>query len=150
MKKKSKYKVIAAKRKKQQESNIGTQNNQAVIGKGKILFILLFGTIIVSGTYIYAIKAHFEPIFHIYWILSAVLLCCFIVAKAYVENGYEKQLSKNRISEKDRQEHYKKVRRLKYMLLVLMPFLFTIFGDAVYLFLLKDLKLFEALSSFFK
>lgn len=62
----------AASRENTQKSS---KNSLSNIGKGKIVFLLILFTAIIAGIYIAAVKLRFEPIFHLYWIISAVCMC---------------------------------------------------------------------------
>ena len=42
-----------------------------------------------------------------------------------------------------------RLKRIKYLLIILIPFLFTVFADAVYLLFLADLDIFKAVADVF-
>lgn len=126
--------------------NTGIQKDTPLIGKGKILAILASGTFAAAGIYIAAMKMHFLPIFHIYWIITAVLLCVFVFATKRCEQFYVQNMGKDgRMSEEAKAEHLVRTKRIKYLLLVLLPFLFTVIGDTVYVLILQDSGIFDAL-----
>lgn len=143
----SKYKVKAKKRNLQHYSALASSDSKPLIGKGKIILFLLLGTAIVSGIYIAAIQQMFSPIVHIYWIITGLLFLAFLYMSKRNEYLYTKIASCGELSEADKKEHLARTKQLKYLLLVLMPFLFTLIGDVVYLFLLKDLDLFGAIKN---
>ena len=60
------------------------------IGKLKILFCLIFTTGLAGGVYIAAARAEFSPVFHAYWIISAVLLCTALLLNQRNEYRYTK------------------------------------------------------------
>jgi len=43
----------------------------------------------------------------------------------------------------------RRLKRIKYLLIILIPFLFTVFADAVYLLFLADLDIFKAVADVF-
>lgn len=130
--------------------NTGIQKDAPLIGKGKILAILTGGTFIVAGVYIAAMKMHFLPIFHIYWIITAVLLCVFAFSTKRCEQLYMQNMGKDgKMSEGAKSEHLKRTKKVKYLLLVLLPFLFTVIGDTVYVLILQDSGIFEAIKNLF-
>lgn len=145
----SKYRVKQKKKpsKKRKLSDTGTPKEQPLIGKGKILLILLFGTIIVAGVYIASMIAMLEAVFFGYWILTTVMLCVYIFIYMKTKSLYTKDyLDDNLTSE--RMEFYRhRTKQMKYFLLVIMPFVFTIIGDAIYLLFLKDLHIIDAIKS---
>ncbi len=143
----SKYKVKAKKKKQQLTAPHNISENKPLIGKGKIILILLFGTALVAGVYIAAIQNMFAPIVHIYWIVTALLFLVFLYMSKRNEYLYTKITSTGNPSEDEKKEHIKRTKQLKYLLLILMPFLFTLIGDVVYLFLLKDLDFFGAIKN---
>lgn len=124
-----------------------TPKEQPLIGKGKIILILIFGTALVAGIYMTAIHMMFAPIMHIYWILTAILLMAFLFFKSRNEYLYDKIISAGNPSEEEKTAHLKRTKKLKYLLLVLLPFLFTLIGDTVYLFILKDLDIISAIKN---
>ncbi len=129
-------------------SNTCIQKNVPLIGKGKILAILAAGTFIVAGVYIAAMKMHFLPIFHIYWIITAILLCAFAFSTKRCEQLYAENLGKDgKMSESAKSEHLKRTKKVKYLLLVLLPFLFTVIGDTVYVLILQDSGIIEAIKN---
>ena len=143
----SKYKVKAKKKRKQLTTDSYIAENKPLIGKGKIILILLLGTALVAGVYIAAIQNMFAPIVHIYWIITVLLFIAFLYMSKRNEYLYTKITLNGTPSEDDKKAHIKRTKQLKYLLLVLMPFLFTLIGDVVYLFLLKDLDLFGAIKN---
>ncbi|MGN1120950.1 MAG: hypothetical protein ACI4RV_01205 [Eubacteriales bacterium] len=118
----------------------------AAIGKGRIVALPVLLTAVVAGIYVAAVKLCFEPIFHLYWITSGVLVCAAALLQRRNEYLYTKETQ-----EGDREQaaasYAKRKRQIKYLLIVLIPFLLTVFADAVYLIFLADLDLFQALSS---
>lgn len=125
----------------------GAQKDKPLIGKGKIILILIFGTALVAGIYMTAIKLMFAPIVHIYWIITTILLIAFLFFKSRNEYIYAQIISGGEPSEEEKTAHLKRTKALKYMLLVLLPFLFTLIGDTVYLFILKDLDIISAIKN---
>ncbi len=129
-------------------TNTGIQKDKPLIGKGKIIAILASGTFVVAGIYIAAMKMHFLPVFHIYWIITAVLLCVFAFSTKRCEQLYAKNMGKDgKMSEAAKAEHLERTKKVKYLLLVLLPFLFTVIGDTVYVLILQDSGIFEALKN---
>lgn len=101
------------------------------IGKGKILLILILATGLAAGIYIAAAKYRFEPIFHLYWIVSTILLCTAL----FLDKQNEYRYTKERTLDPIRAEgaYYKRKKRVKYVVLALLPFLLTVLVDTVYL-----------------
>ena len=132
-----KYKAKKKMRKPQGRMNTGIQNKERLIGKGKIWAMLISGTIIVAGIYITAVKLRFEIIFHIYWVLTSVLLCTFIYLKQRRDYLYAECTKNGQISQEDVVFDRKRRIHIKYLLLVLIPFLLTVIGDVVYLVFLR-------------
>ena len=64
------------------------------IGKLKIIGFLVLATGFAGGVYIAAAKAEFAPVFHAYWIISAVLLCAALCLNQRNEYRYTKKRSK--------------------------------------------------------
>ena len=142
-----KYRAKKKKTESLTEASAINQSGQPLIGKWKILILLMLGTGIVSGIYITAIKLMFAPIMHIYWIAAAILLMCFMFIKMRNEYLYEQMTASRTPSESELSAHLKRTKAMKYLLLVLLPFLFTLFGDLVYLYLLKDLDFIGAIKN---
>lgn len=145
----SKYRVKQKKKpsKNRKVSDTGTQKEQPLIGKGKILLILLFGTIIVAGFYIASMIAKLEAVFFGYWIFTTLMLCAYIFFYMKSKSLYTKDYYDGNLTS-ERMEFYRhRTKQLKYFLLVIMPFVFTIIGDAVYLLILKDLHIIDAIKS---
>ena len=126
-----------------------TGKEEPLIGKGKILLLLFLGTLVIAGVYIVAISVQFAPIFHIYWILTAILFCVYLYLKQRRDLFYQKASDTEKLDEKFLISDRKRKKQLKYLLLVLLPFLFTIIGDAVYLFYLQDLNFAESIKNLF-
>ena len=131
-------------------SNTGIPKEPPLIGKGKILLMLIGATAVVAGIYVAAMNAKFIAVFHIYWILTAILTCVFIYLFTKNKATYERMTTDRTPSEKEKEEFRKQVKRMKYFLILLLPFLFTVFGDALYIVLLKDLDIFKAATDLFK
>ena len=128
-------------------SYTGTQKEEPLIGTRKILLMLVLGTGIVSGIYITAIKMMFAPIMHIYWITAAILLMLFMYIKMRNEYLYAEITKSHSPSDEEMAQHRKRTKAMKYLLIALLPFLFTLFGDLVYLYLLKDLDFIGAIKN---
>lgn len=143
----SRYKVKAKKRTDVAEKSAGIQKEPPLIGKGKILLILVFGTALVAGIYIAAIRMMFAPIVHIYWIVTAILLMAFLYVKTRNEYLYTKITAKGKPTDDEKAAHRGRTKMMKYLLLALMPFMFTIIGDVLYLFVLKDLDIIGAIKN---
>ena len=141
----SKYRV--KQRTSQESMCTGTQKYKPLIGKGKLLLMLVSGTAIVAGIYIACIQKMFAPIIPIYWITTGILMIAFLFVNKRNEYLYTKLTYNRTPSEDEKNEHRKRVKHMKYLLLVLLPFLFTVLGDVVYLFILKDMDLFGALKN---
>ena len=143
---KSKYKVRRV-RKEAIKENTG----KAVIGRGKLLLLLLAGTVVIAGVYIACMQLRVEAVFHAYWIAAGVLCCAAAFLKYRNEARIASYKAKNggTLSDEDHIECAKHDKRLKILLLVLIPLLLTVFGDAVYLVLLKDLNWFGAVKDAF-
>lgn len=122
---------------------------EPLVGRGKILLLLIFGTLVIAGVYIVAISVQFAPIFHIYWILTAILFCVYLYLKQRRDLFYQKASDTEKLDEKFLISDRKRRKQLKYLLLVLLPFLFTIIGDAIYLFYLQDLNLVQSIKNLF-
>ena len=119
----------------------------ARIGKVRILLILLAGTALVGSFYIVAMRLRFEAVFHLYWLITAVLLCLTAFLQKRSEYLYARdRLSDGSHSPESESAYARRRKTLKYLLLVLLPFLFTVAADAVYLLFLQDLGLFQALT----
>lgn len=104
------------------------------IGKLKILAVLILSTGLAGGVYIAAAKAEFAPVFHAYWIISAVLFCAAPLLNRRNEYRYTKELAENG-AEQAEKAYYTRKKQIKYVILALLPFLFTVLADAVYLLL---------------
>lgn len=127
-----------------------TEKNEYAIGKGKILLILVLLTALVAGVYIAAMQKEFEPIFHIYWVVTAVLMCAFLFLKYRNEYLYTKaQEAGEKTQPEITDEYRKRTKHIKYLLCILMPFVFTLIGDTVYLVFLVDSGIPEAVSKLF-
>lgn len=143
---KGKYKVRRV-RKEAPKENTG----KAVMGRGKLLLWLLVGTVVIAGVYIACMQLRIEAVFHAYWIAAAVLTCAAAFLKYRNEARVAVCKAKNggTLSDADHAECAKHDKTLKILLLVLIPLLLTVFGDAVYLVLLKDLHLSDAVKNLF-
>lgn len=109
----------------------------ARIGKAKILLILVLATALAVGVYVFAAKHRFAPVFHLYWILSTVLLC----AALYLDKRNVYLYTKEQAIDPERATaaYGARKKRVKYVILTLLPFLFTVLADTVYLlFFVKD------------
>ena len=104
------------------------------IGKLKILAVLILSTGLAGGVYIAAAKAEFAPVFPAYWIISAVLFCAALLLNRRNEYRYTKELAENG-AEQAEKAYYTRKKQIKYVILALLPFLFTVLADAVYLLL---------------
>ena len=123
----------------------GAKSGNANIGKGKIFAVLVPATALAAGIYIAAVRLRFEPIFHIYWLVSTVLLCAALFLDKQKEYRYTKDRQDVGADEAARRYALRK-KRVKFVLLALLPFLFTVLADAVYLLFLSDLHIFQAVS----
>lgn len=94
------------------------------------LFVLATG--LAGGVYIAAAKAEFAPVFHAYWIISAVLLCAALCLNQRNEYRYTKEAAEGD-PEAAKTAYYNRKKQVKYVLLALLPFLFTVLADTVYL-----------------
>lgn len=145
----SKYRAKKKTDKFSRQINNDIPKQEQLIGKGKICMMLVLVTIIVSGIYITAMKMHFDLIFHIYWILTSVLLCVFIYMKQRRDYLYAQSTKNGQISDKDILLDRKRRVHIKYLLIVLVPLLFTLTGDIVYLVFLRDLNIMQAIRNLF-
>lgn len=102
------------------------------IGKLKIIGFLVLATGLAGGVYIAAAKAEFAPVFHAYWIISAVLLCAALCLNQRNEYRYTKEAAEGD-PEAAKTAYYNRKKQVKYVLLALLPFLFTVLADTVYL-----------------
>ena len=102
------------------------------IGKLKIIGFLVLATGLAGGVYIAAAKAEFAPVFHAYWIISAVLLCAALCLNQRNEYRYTKETAEGD-PEAAKTAYYNRKKQVKYVLLALLPFLFTVLADTVYL-----------------
>ena len=108
------------------------------IGKLKILFCLIFTTGLAGGVYIAAARAEFSPVFHAYWIISAVLLCTALLLNKRNEYRYTKDKACGDPDEA-KKAYFVRKKQVKYVILALLPFLLTVLADSVYLLLfVKD------------
>ncbi len=139
----TKYKV------KNKSTEARTGKEEPLIGKGKIIFLLIFGTLVTAGIYIAAIKFQFALIFHIYWILTAVLFCVYLYLKQRRDMLYHKAKNSGNLDEEHLAADRKRRKQMKYLLLILLPFLFTVIGDAIYLFYLQDLNIVQSIKNLF-
>lgn len=124
----------------QNENNAAkrTPTNAGNIGKMRILFLLVLFTGLAAGVYIAAACAAFAPVFHAYWIISAVLTCTALVLNRQNEYRYTKE-SVESDPEAAKAAYFARKKRVKYVILALLPFLLTVLADAIYLFLfVKD------------
>lgn len=140
-----------AKKKSTATANIdaGIQKETPLIGKGKIMISLVLGTLLAAGVYIAAMIAELAAVFYAYWIITTVLICAFIFLNQRRDYIYAKMTAKGELTEKQRTEDRSRRKHIKYLLLVLMPFLFTVIGDTVYLVLLKDSGIAESIKALF-
>lgn len=106
-------------------------SDAARIGKGKILLILVLATGLAGGVYIFAAKHRFAPIFHLYWILSTALVCTALYLDKKNVYLYTKEQAAD--PEKALAAYGARKKRVKYVILALLPFLFTVLADTVYL-----------------
>ena len=102
------------------------------IGKLKIIGFLVLATGFAGGVYIAAAKAEFAPVFHAYWIISAVLLCAALCLNQRNEYRYTKEAVEGD-PEAAKTAYYNRKKHVTYVLLALLPFLFTVLADTVYL-----------------
>ncbi len=118
------------------------------IGKAKLLLFLVGGTALAAAVYITAMTLHFMPIFHIYWAITASLILAFMVYDKYSVYRYTKDTAQTPDKSEEYLSRYNKDRRrIKVLLLVLLPFLFTVLGDMIYLFFLRDLDVIQAVKN---
>lgn len=129
------------------KSASGVPKEPPLIGKGKILLMLFFGTAAVSGIYIAAMIAVIKPVFYAYWILTTVMLCAYVFLRMKDGYRYAKLTANGTPSEKERELMRKRIKRQKYFLIIMLPFIFTLIGDTVYLLFLKDLHIIDAVKS---
>lgn len=120
-----------------------------LIGKGKIVLLLVIGTALAAGIYVAAMKMQFAPVFYAYWIITTVLICAFIFLNQRRDYLYAKMTSDGKPDEKALEADRRRRKHIKYLLLVLLPFLFTVIGDTVYLVLLKDSGIIEGIKALF-
>lgn len=126
------------------------EQNKPLIGKVKILLVLILGTLLAAGIYITAMKMQYIFIFHIYWIVTALLFCLFIFLSMRNDYLFQKSLSINKhLTKYTDSEFRKRTKVIKYVLLALLPFLFTVMGDAIYLLIIKDSQIFESIVEIF-
>jgi len=143
----SKYRIKKKKSGVTSSNATATPKEPPLIGKGKILLILILGTTLVAGIYMAALQMHFAPIIHIYWIITTLLLMAFLFVKMRNESLYAQMSATSSMTKEDIAQHRERTKKMKYLLLVLLPFLFTLFGDLVYLYILKDLDFFDAIKN---
>ena len=128
----AKAKRIAAPGKGSAPGTTSAPQQTGNIGKLKIIGFLVLATGLAGGVYIAAAKAAFAPVFHAYWILSAVLLCAALCLNQRNEYRYTKEASEGD-PEAAKTAYYNRKKQVKYVLLALLPFLFTVLADTVYL-----------------
>lgn len=128
----AKAKRIAAPGKESAPGTTSAPQQTGNIGKLKIIGFLVLATGLAGGVYIAAAKAAFAPVFHAYWILSAVLLCAALCLNQRNEYRYTKETAMGD-PETAKTAYYKRKKQVKYVLLALLPFLFTVLADTVYL-----------------
>ncbi len=119
-----------------QEPNAPAASGKKTFGAAKLGLFLALNTLWIAGLYIAGVRLRIEWLFHVYWIGAAVLFCLFLVFKFRHDARPDEDAAG--------------ARRIKILLLFLIPLLLTLFGDAVYLFILKDLGLAEAVASLFR
>lgn len=125
----------------------GTPKEPPLIGKGKIVLMLISGTAVVAGIYMTALQLHFAPIMPIYWTIAGILLMIFLYFNTKNEYLYTKMTTGRTPSEEEKKDFRQRTKKLKYLLIVLLPFLFTLIGDMVYLYFLKDLDILGAIKN---
>lgn len=121
-----------------------------LIGKVKILVFLVLGTLLAAGIYIAAMEMQYMFIFHIYWIVTALLFCIFIFLSMRNDYLFQKKLALNKhLTKQTDSEYLNRTKSIKYVLIALLPFLLTVMGDAIYLLLIKDSQIFESIAEIF-
>lgn len=125
----------------------GTPKEPPLIGKGKIVLMLIAGTAVTAGIYMTALHLHFAPIMPIYWIITGILLMIFLYFNKKNEYLYTKMTTDRTPSEDEKKDFRQRTKKVKYLLIALIPFLFTLIGDLVYLYFLKDLDIFGAIKN---
>ncbi len=128
----AKAKRIAAPGKGSAPGKASAPEQAGNIGKLKIIGFLVLATGLAGGVYIAAAKAEFAPVFHAYWIISAVLLCAALCLNQRNEYRYTKETAEGD-PEAAKTAYYNRKKQVKYVLLALLPFLFTVLADTVYL-----------------
>jgi len=109
--------------------------------------MLISGTAVVAGIYMTALQLHFAPIMPIYWTIAGILLMIFLYFNMKNEYLYTKMTTGRTPSEEEKKDFRRRTKKLKYLLIVLLPFLFTLIGDMVYLYFLKDLDILGAIKN---
>ena len=139
---KTKYKVRQVRR-----DAVKGPTGKAAMGRGKLLLLLLAGTLAASAIYFACVRARISFVFHLYWIASGVLVCLAAFLK-YSNEAYIavcKRKNGGILSDEDNEKCQSRDKTLKIVLLILIPLLLTVFGDAIYLLFLSDKEWFGAL-----
>lgn len=102
------------------------------MGKLKYLLLLIFNLVIVSGVYFYLLNTlHFFPIMAIYQIIALAGVCIYLFLFFHHNN----EIGKAKMNGKELPEELlqKRRNRLKAVVILLSPFVFTVLADYIYL-----------------
>lgn len=102
------------------------------MGKIKYLVLLIFNLFIVAGVYNYLLNTlHFLPIMAIYQIIALIAICVYLFLFFHHNN----EIGKAKMRGQDLPEELiiKRRNRLKAIIVLLSPFVFTVLADYIYL-----------------
>lgn len=102
------------------------------MGKIKYLILLVLNLAIVAGVYNYLLNTlHFFPIMAIYQVISILAICIYLFMAFYYNNEMEKAKESGKALSEEL--ILKRRNRLKAVIVLLSPFVFTVLADYIYL-----------------
>ena len=130
--------------------NRGSQRqfvDQAEIdAKKRLMLMLLANSILILTVYFILNRMQFWPIFFIYMGIAAVLVLIYVIYnRGFVYRGVTADMLPDTISYEEKQailsDAAARMKRSRWMLTLIVPFLLAFMLDALYLFLLEDLMI---------
>jgi hypothetical protein len=109
------------------------------------LFLTLFAnSMLIMGTYFVLNRLEFHPIFFIYMAISAVLIVgYFLYNRGFVYKDATADMLPDTLSPEEKEavlaEASARLRKSRWMLTLILPFVMAFMLDALYLFVLSDL-----------
>ncbi|MBQ7320062.1 MAG: hypothetical protein IJW97_07800 [Clostridia bacterium] len=121
--------------------------DEADMGAKKRLMLMLFGnSIIILAVYFILNSMNFWPIFFIYMGIAAVLVLIYtIYNRGFVYKGVTPDMLPDTMTAEEKRkiltEAAARMKKTRWMLTLIIPFLLAFMLDALYLFLLEDLMI---------